>query len=130
MRYRIKNIKTNNFVTVPLSLESANRLFENLYKDSKLYKIVPFEIDIDKLSSDLIPMDDDVKSAIKLLKNNTLIYSENQQSVAATLIDRYDQMKFVISEKENIVLWAIIYKNKLIVEDLKLLSIAHQYFFY
>ena len=111
-------------------MESATRLFENLYSDSKLHKIVPFEIDIDKLSSDLIPMDEDVKSAIKILKNNTLIYSENQQSVAATLIDRYDQMNFVISEKENIILWAIIYKNKIIVEDLRLLSIAHQYFFY
>lgn len=130
MKFRVKNIKSGNFVTSPITKESAIRLFDNLYSDSENYKIVPFEIDIDKMSSELKPMDELVKTAIEFMKNNVLKCSINQEVICDVLVQRYNEKNFMISEKENYLLWSIIYKNKNIVEDPKLLSVSHQYFIY
>ncbi|MBK8947176.1 MAG: hypothetical protein IPM32_18200 [Ignavibacteriae bacterium] len=130
MKFRVKNIKTGNFVTAPISMESAVRLLENIYSNDENYKIVPFEIDMDKMSNELKPMEDIVKTAIECIKNNKMNLTELQESVTEKLIHRYNSGNFMISEKECYIIWAIIFKNKNKIEDPKLLSLAHQHFIY
>jgi len=124
MKYRVRNIVSGNYVSQPVSVTKAHAWCNKLNATGRKYEVVPLQENMEKLSTERKPMSEAVKLAILHLKNIKYASGRNDTNFANVLISRANKNELVISEREEVYLWAIIHHYRRQIDNQKLILTA------
>ncbi len=131
-KYRVKNIKTGNFVSEELNSWRATELCSKLIEMVNgliYYEIVEIEDEKVKLLEEASPepreMDDDEIDGIRKLYKVTSLYNDHK-TFADDMYSRVQTNQKMITEKQAAYLWHLVHRYRRQIPETRIINIAEE----